>query len=131
MDGLLELLAADAVAVGDGGGKAYAAREPIHGGQRVAAFLVRLFEQGRRMGARLELTRVNGQPGVLAYDGEGRLLTVLSLDDLSPEGLGDDGRLARESHSQESARVSFLLIGCSSIGPDETQRSGVTASTLG
>ena len=83
------------------------------------------------MGARLELTRVNGQPGVLAYDGEGRLLTVLSLDDLSPEGLGDDGRLARESHSQESARVSFLLIGCSSIGPDETQRSGVTASTLG
>jgi RNA polymerase sigma-70 factor, ECF subfamily len=80
MDGLLELLAADAVAVGDGGGKAYAAREPIHGGQRVAAFLVRLFEQGRRMGARLESVRVNGQPGALAYDGEGLLLTVLSLD---------------------------------------------------
>jgi RNA polymerase sigma-70 factor (ECF subfamily) len=80
MDGLLELLAADAVAVGDGGGKAYAAKEPIHGAQRVATFLVRLFEQGRRIGARLELTRVNGQPGALAYDDEGRLLTVLSLD---------------------------------------------------
>jgi RNA polymerase sigma-70 factor (ECF subfamily) len=80
MDGLLELLAPDAVAVGDGGGKAYAAREPIHGGQRVAAFIVRLFEQGRRMDARLEPVRVNGQPGALAYDGEGRLLTVLSLD---------------------------------------------------
>ena len=80
MDGLVELLASDAVAVGDGGGKAYAAREPIHGAQRVATFLVRLFEQGRRIDARLELTRVNGQPGALAYDGEGRLLTVLSLD---------------------------------------------------
>ena len=46
----------------------------------MAAFLVRLFEQGRRIGARLEPARVNGQPGALAYDGEGRLLTVLSLD---------------------------------------------------
>lgn len=80
MDGLLELLAADAVAVGDGGGKAYAARQPIHGAQRVAAFLVRLFVQGRRIGARLEFAQVNGQPGALAYDGESRLLTVLSLD---------------------------------------------------
>jgi RNA polymerase sigma-70 factor (ECF subfamily) len=80
MDGLLELLAADSVAVGDGGGKVYAAREPIHGAQRVATFLVRLFDQGRRIGARLELTRVNGQPGALAYDREGLLLTVLSLD---------------------------------------------------
>jgi RNA polymerase sigma-70 factor, ECF subfamily len=80
MDGLLELLAADAVAVGDGGGKAYAAREPIHGAQRVATFLVRLFQQGDRIGARLELVRVNGQPGALAFDEEDRLLTVLSLD---------------------------------------------------
>jgi RNA polymerase sigma-70 factor, ECF subfamily len=80
MDGLLDLLASDAVAVGDGGGKAYAAREPIHGARRVATFLVRLFEQGTRIGARLELTQVNGQPGALAYDGEGLLLTVLSLD---------------------------------------------------
>ena len=68
------------MAVGDGGGKAYAAREPIHGAQRVATFLVRLFEQGDRIGARLELVRVNGQPGALAFDEEDRLLTVLSLD---------------------------------------------------
>jgi RNA polymerase sigma-70 factor (ECF subfamily) len=80
MDGLLELLSADAVAVGDGGGKAYAARTPIHGAQRVATFLVRLFEQGTRIGARLELTQVNGYPGALAYDANGLLLTVFSLD---------------------------------------------------
>jgi hypothetical protein len=80
MDGLLELLSADAVAVGDGGGKAYAARTPIHGAQRVATFLVRLFEQGTRIGARLELTQVNGYPGALAYDADGLLLTVFSLD---------------------------------------------------
>ena len=80
MDQLLELLAPDAVAIGDGGGKAYASKVPIHGAQRVATFLVRLFEQGRRIGARLELTRVNGQPGALAYDAEGLLLSVFALD---------------------------------------------------
>jgi RNA polymerase sigma-70 factor, ECF subfamily len=77
---LLELLAPDAVAVGDGGGKAYASRVPIVGARRVATFLVRLFEQGRRIGARLELVRVNGQPGALAFDAEGLLLNVLALD---------------------------------------------------
>jgi RNA polymerase sigma-70 factor, ECF subfamily len=80
MDGLLELLAADAVAVGDGGGKAYAAKEPIHGAQRVATFLIRLFEQGRRIGARMELATVNGQPGALAFDADDRLLTVFALE---------------------------------------------------
>jgi RNA polymerase sigma-70 factor (ECF subfamily) len=80
MDGLLELLAPDAIAVGDGGGKAKAIREPIHGAVRVARFLRSLFEQGRRVGARLEPTTVNGQPGALGYDGEGRLVTVLALD---------------------------------------------------
>ena len=80
MEALLELLAPDAVAVGDGGGKAYASRVPIVGARRVATFLVRLFEQGRRIGARLELVRVNGQPGAVAYDAEGLLLNVLALD---------------------------------------------------
>ncbi|MGH2679536.1 MAG: RNA polymerase sigma-70 factor [Actinomycetota bacterium] len=80
MDGLLELLDTDAVAVGDGGGNAYASKVPIHGARRVATFFVRLFEQGRRMGARLEFARVNGQPGALAYDAGDRLLTVFALD---------------------------------------------------
>jgi len=80
MDQLLELLASDAVAIGDGGGNAYASKVPIHGAQRVATFLVRLFEQGRRIGARLELARVNGQPGALAYDAQGLLLSVFALD---------------------------------------------------
>lgn len=80
MDGLLELLDTDAMAVGDGGGNAYASKVPIHGARRVATFFVRLFEQGRRMGARLEFARVNGQPGALAYDAGDRLLTVFALD---------------------------------------------------
>ena len=80
MAALLELLTPDAVAVGDGGGTAYASKVPIVGARRVATFLVRLFEQGRRIGARLEPVRVNGQPGALAYDAEGLLLNVLALD---------------------------------------------------
>ena len=80
MDGLLELLAPDAVAIGDGGGRASAVKTPIHGAERVARFLVGLFAQGHRIDARLELARVNGQPGALAYDGDGLLLAVLALD---------------------------------------------------
>jgi RNA polymerase sigma-70 factor (ECF subfamily) len=80
MDGLLDLLAPDAVAVGDGGGKANALKAPLHGAMRVARFMVRLFEQGRGFDARLEFARVNGQPGALAYDGDGLLLAVLALD---------------------------------------------------
>jgi RNA polymerase sigma-70 factor (ECF subfamily) len=80
IDGLLEVLAPDVVAIGDGGGKAFAAREPIHGARRVARFLLGLFEQGRRIGARLELTRVNGQPGSVAYDAEGRVISVFTID---------------------------------------------------
>jgi hypothetical protein len=34
-----------------------------------ARYECKVFEQGTRIGARLELTQVNGQPGALAYDG--------------------------------------------------------------
>ena len=39
MDALLELLAPDVVFVGDGGGKALAVKEPVHGQVRVARFI--------------------------------------------------------------------------------------------
>ena len=80
MDGLLELLAADVVVYGDGGGKAPQWAAPIVGSDRVARLLVGLGRQMREAGVRLELRQVNGQPGALARDPTGQLISVFALD---------------------------------------------------
>jgi RNA polymerase sigma-70 factor (TIGR02957 family) len=77
---LLELLAPDVVVVGDGGGKAWAAAEPSYGAQRVARFMLGLARRGPKLGIRLELAWVNGQPGAVTYDTEGRVVNVFALD---------------------------------------------------
>src|SRR5688500_10510147 len=63
VDGLVDLLAADAVSYADGGGKARATRLPIFGAAKVARLWAKL---GADSGA-LELrpADVNGQPGVV------------------------------------------------------------------
>jgi RNA polymerase sigma-70 factor (ECF subfamily) len=81
LEGLEELLAHDVVFRGDGGGKAPAAPRPIHGRARVARLLI----AGLRILARSGgfITRheeINGQPGALFFDREGRLLSVAILD---------------------------------------------------
>jgi RNA polymerase sigma-70 factor (ECF subfamily) len=78
--GLVGMLSADAAMYGDGGGKAPALREPLHGAERVARFLAGLGRQGQRMDVRLVLTEINGQPGSLAVDSKGRLLNAFALD---------------------------------------------------
>jgi RNA polymerase sigma-70 factor, ECF subfamily len=79
-EGLVGLLAADAVMYADGGGKAPALAAPLHGGQRVARFLLGLARQARVIGVHLRPAQVNGQPGAMAYDRDGRLVTVLCLE---------------------------------------------------
>jgi RNA polymerase sigma-70 factor (ECF subfamily) len=79
-DGLVGMLATDAVMYGDGGGKAPAVGEPIHSAVRVARFLVGLGRLARQAGLTLRPAEVNGQPGAMAFDPEGRLLNVVSLD---------------------------------------------------
>jgi RNA polymerase sigma-70 factor (ECF subfamily) len=79
-DGLVDLLAADAVLNGDGGGKAPALAAPLHGGERVARFLAGLARRGRAAGIRLRPAEINGQPGLLSTDPDGRLLGVLAVD---------------------------------------------------
>jgi RNA polymerase sigma-70 factor (ECF subfamily) len=78
--GLVGLLAADAVLYADGGGKAPAITAPIHGRGRVARTLLGWARVTRLGGVRLRHAQVNNQPGVLAVDGDGRLVGVLSLD---------------------------------------------------
>ena len=78
--GLLELLAPDVVAIGDGGGKAWAAVRPVNGAQQVARFVLGLFRRGEKMGARAVPAWVNGQPGAVTYDAQDRVINVFALD---------------------------------------------------
>jgi RNA polymerase sigma-70 factor (ECF subfamily) len=79
-DGLVGMLAADVTMYGDGGGKAPAVGQPVAGAVRVARFLVGLTRQAKRANLRLVPAEVNGQPGMIAYDQAGGLISVLSLD---------------------------------------------------
>jgi RNA polymerase sigma-70 factor (TIGR02957 family) len=80
LDGLEELLAHDVVLRGDGGGKAPALKRALHGRARVARTLVAGLRALARMGLIVRREEVNGQPGALFLDREGRLIGVLTLD---------------------------------------------------
>jgi RNA polymerase sigma-70 factor (TIGR02957 family) len=81
LEALEELLAHDVVLHGDGGGKAPALAHPVHGRAKVARTLLAWFRAGARIGGvSLQAAEVNGQPGALLLDPQGRLVTVLAVD---------------------------------------------------
>jgi RNA polymerase sigma-70 factor, ECF subfamily len=80
MNALVELLAADVVVYGDGGGKAPAWAEPIYGRERVAKLMVGTLAQVEPLGGTVVPTELNGQPGVKFVDEEGRIAAVMSLE---------------------------------------------------
>jgi RNA polymerase sigma-70 factor (TIGR02957 family) len=81
LEALEALLAHDVVLHGDGGGKAPALARPLHGRARVARTLLAWRRAAVRFGgASLRPVAVNGQPGAMAFDPEGRLINVMSLD---------------------------------------------------
>jgi len=70
LDGLVTLLAEDAEAIGDGGGKAAARATPLRGGAKVARFMLGLARLGERRAYTYEFTELNGEPGaVIREDG--------------------------------------------------------------
>ncbi len=80
MDPLLGMLAPDVVFHADGGGKAQAIGAPLHGREPVARLLAGLFRRGRHLGTCVRLAWVNGQPGAVGYDAQGRVFTVFELE---------------------------------------------------
>jgi RNA polymerase sigma-70 factor (TIGR02957 family) len=80
LQGLEELLAHDVVLRGDGGGKAPALKRAVHGRARVARTLIAGLRALARFGLTLRREHVNGQPGALVSDREGKLIAVMSLD---------------------------------------------------
>jgi RNA polymerase sigma-70 factor (ECF subfamily) len=80
-EGLIGLLAADVVAYGDGGGKAPAFPRPIYGREKVARLLTVAADFGERLGVTGMLTAtINGQPGALFLDAEGRPIAAVTVD---------------------------------------------------
>jgi RNA polymerase sigma-70 factor (ECF subfamily) len=78
---LEELLAADVVLQGDGGGKAPALAQALHGRARVARTVLAWMGVARRAGGvSLRRTEINGQPGALVVDRDDRLVGVWALD---------------------------------------------------
>ena len=86
IDGVRELLAADVQLVGDGGGKAPALARSVIGADRVARVLASIFPLLAGIGGVLEPHEVNGQPGAIFRDRDGKVLGTLTLDML-------DGRI--------------------------------------
>jgi RNA polymerase sigma-70 factor, ECF subfamily len=79
LDGLVELLAEDAVATGDGGGKAAARKTPLHGGAKIARFMLGLMRLAGRESYVFDFCEVNGRPGALIRQ-HGRIVGALSLE---------------------------------------------------
>ncbi|OLT29752.1 RNA polymerase subunit sigma-24 [Nocardiopsis sp. CNR-923] len=84
--GLRELLAADVRLVGDGGGKAPQLARSIVGAAKAARLLGAFFPWLGRVEVSWEPHEVNGQPGAVFRDRDGRVLYVIALDVL-------DGRI--------------------------------------
>ena len=80
LEGLEQLLAHDVVLHGDGGGKAPAVTHAIHGRAKVARTLAAGLRAATRFGLTSRREEVNGQPGALFLDREGKLIGVMILD---------------------------------------------------
>jgi RNA polymerase sigma-70 factor (ECF subfamily) len=86
VDGLRELLAADVQVIGDGGGKAPQLARSIIGADNVARVLASVFPWLVSIQVTLEPREVNGQPGAIFRDRDGKVLYAVTLDVL-------DGRI--------------------------------------
>ncbi len=105
MDGLVALLAADVVVYGDSGGGSPSWPRPIVGADKVSRLLIGLAGQIRDLGVTMRRAEINGQPGALFSDPDGRLINVFSLEItdgaiqtvrsvINPDKLGHLGPLA-------------------------------------
>jgi RNA polymerase sigma-70 factor (ECF subfamily) len=103
--GLQDLLAADVQFVGDGGGKAPQLAKAIMGAENVARVLGTVFPWLIRIDVSFEPHEVNGQPGAIFRDRDGKILHTLVLEVLdgqiqtiravvNPDKLGHIGPVA-------------------------------------
>ena len=80
VDGLIEVLAEDAIVYGDGGGKVPQWYAPIVGADNVARLFAVMGRQMARLGATFERHEINGQPGVIFRGPHGGVMSVMSFE---------------------------------------------------
>ena len=80
VDGLRELLAADVQMIGDSGGKAPQWAKAIMGADNVARVLAAIVPPFVRIGGVVEPHEVNGQPGAIFRDRDGKVINTWTLD---------------------------------------------------
>jgi RNA polymerase sigma-70 factor, ECF subfamily len=105
VDGLRELLAADVQVIGDSGGKAPKFADRIVGADRVTRLFAALMPPFVSLGGSVEPHLVNGQPGAIFRDRDGKVINTFALDILdgqihtirsviNPDKLGHVGPVA-------------------------------------
>ena len=71
MEGLLSILAPDAIWTADSGGKASAARRPVVGADRVAKAIIGIFRLGQKLpDVRIQTAVYNSAPAVIVYSAD-------------------------------------------------------------
>lgn len=109
LDGLIDMLAADVVTYGDGGGRGPSLPKPVYGREKVLRLLSALNATLQRFDLHFERGTVNAQPGVLVREASGALVNVMSVDVfggkvqtihsiLNPDKLGHLAPLAGPDH---------------------------------
>jgi RNA polymerase sigma-70 factor, ECF subfamily len=104
IDGLVAMLAEDAVLITDGGpegrrvGGIRNLRKPLQGARNVAAFVVAVSARGSNL--RAEIHELNGQPGLVFYDQDASFSALLF-------GVAD-GRIHRVFFHADVARLRYL-----------------------
>ncbi|MGW5214261.1 RNA polymerase sigma-70 factor [Streptomyces sp. NPDC004051] len=80
VDGLQNLLSADVRLMGDGGGKAPQLARAVIGAENVARLLAAVYPLMPRIDVTFEPHEINGQPGAVFHDRDGKVLQTLALD---------------------------------------------------
>jgi RNA polymerase sigma-70 factor, ECF subfamily len=80
LEGLRELLAADAQLIGDAGGKAPLWGHGIFGADNVTKLLASMYPLLAGIGMSIEPHELNGQPGAIFRDREGRVVNTWTID---------------------------------------------------
>jgi len=129
--GLEALLADDVVLTGDGGGKVPALGHPVAGRTRVAQTLMSWMRLGSRIpGASMREVEVNGMPGALLLDPEGRLVGVWELEIGGGEirGVNSVVNPDKLAHLGPLADMAALLRASVAAGRDQAGEDDVTSS---
>src|SRR5829696_8180096 len=116
LEGLEALLAEDVELHGDGGGKVPALARALFGRTRVARTMKAWLRAGSRLaGITFRTVGVNGQPGAMLLDAEGRVFGVMTLDIADGQILGIRSVVNPDKlgHLGEVADMAALLRGSS------------------